>query len=58
MKEVVFERGTWLPRLNEVENEVNKVDNEFDNKVENEVNEVQNKVENEVQNKVNSFKRG
>ena len=34
MKEVVFEPGTWLPRLNEVENEVNEVDNEL-NEVEN-----------------------
>ena len=28
MNEVVFECGTWLPRLNEVENELNEVENE------------------------------
>ena len=28
MNEVVFEHETWLPCLNEVENEVNEVENE------------------------------
>ena len=27
MNEVVFERGTWLSRLNEDDNEVNEVEN-------------------------------
>ena len=33
MNEVVFERGTWLPRLNEVENEVDNKVNEVENMV-------------------------